>query len=374
MESEIRWIRDSTALTELVGRVGSGPLSLDTEADSMHHYPEKVCLVQLSLGGRDYLVDPLSGVDPRILDPVLREPTVRKILHGADYDLRVLHRDFGLEVRGLFDTMVAARLVGERVFGLAALLESRFGVRVDKRFQRADWSRRPLPEEMQRYAVADTRHLEPLADRLEEELQRLGRSAWAEEEFRRLEGVRWSERSDDEPFRRIKGASALDRRALGVLRELVAVREEEARRCGRPPFRVMPSETLLRIASAAPRDRRALSRIRGLPTAWKRDRGADRVLDAIRRVMELPETELPEMRASRRRKRDVAFERKLRALCRERDAVAETLGIEPSVLAPKAALQQALELLEQGRDPRGAADLRRWQADLLRPSFGRLGA
>ena len=188
----IAWIRETGNLSDTLAAVGAGPLALDTEADSLHHYPEKVCLVQLTFGGADHLVDPLAGVDLAPLGRILADRAVTKILHGSDYDLRVLHRDFGLELVGLFDTMIAARLTGERSFGLAALLETHFGIKLEKKFQRADWSLRPLTAEMESYAALDTRHLEALAGRLGEQLEQLGRTAWAEEEFRALEGVRWS--------------------------------------------------------------------------------------------------------------------------------------------------------------------------------------
>ena len=145
---DIGWIRDGDALAATLAELGDGPLALDTEADSFHHYPEKICLIQISTGSGTSLIDPLAGVELSALGAVLEDPALPKVLHGADYDLRLLRRDHGLQVRKLFDTMIAARLTGETRFGLASLLEGHLAVRLDKRFQRADWSRRPLPREM----------------------------------------------------------------------------------------------------------------------------------------------------------------------------------------------------------------------------------
>src|SRR4029079_2620570 len=151
--------------------------------------------------------DPLVGVSLEPLRPLLQDRGVAKVMHGADYDLRLLARDHAVDVAGVFDTMIAARLTGERAFGLAALLEKHLGVRLDKSHQRADWSRRPLPPAMAAYAVEDTRHLAELGTRLRARLAELSRLSWAEEEFRRLEGVRWAESAEPEPWRKIKGAS-----------------------------------------------------------------------------------------------------------------------------------------------------------------------
>lgn len=371
MERTPEWITETARLEALVRQVGRGPVALDTEADSLHHYPEKVCLVQLHFGGAPYLLDPLAGLDLAALGPLLADRGVLKIFHGADYDLRVLQRDFGLEVRGLFDTMVAARLVGERAFGLAALLERHFGVHLDKSHQRADWSRRPLPPAMILYAALDTRYLEDLAGKLTGELERLGRTRWAEEEFRRLETVRWNDEPDAEAYRRIKGSARLGRRGLAALKELVACREAEARRRGRPPFKVLSNDALLRVAGELPASE---SELDGLPTAWRSGRLARSLLAAVRAARELPETELPELRSGRRPAKNAVREARLRRLRRERDALAASLGIESSVLAPRSVLERAVDALEAGQRPEDVPDLRVWQAGLLGPVFARFRA
>lgn len=371
MSERVEWIRDQAALASRLRRIGDGPLGLDTEADSLHHYPEKVCLVQLSFGGADLLVDPLAGIDLAALAPVLADRRVRKILHGADYDLRVLHRDFDLTMTGLFDTMVAARLTGETAFGLADLLAKHLGVRLDKRFQRADWSQRPLPEAMERYAVLDTRHLEPLAAVLSDRLRSLGRMEWAAEEFEELERVRWKGNRDSEAFRRVKGSASLDRRQLATLRELHAMRERRARQRDRPPFKILRDDMLLAVARSAPRDGAALAGVRGLPSAWRSGPRARLLLDAVRRGLEAPASMLPEPRSRRQRpsRMNSRQQARLQELRRFRDGLARDLGLEPSVIAPRAVLEGMVLSADRGADPAAAVDLRRWQLELLRPAL-----
>jgi ribonuclease D len=372
MNPTTHWISTTGQLEALVDGLGTGPLALDTEADSLHHYPERVCLVQLQAGGESYLIDPLASVDLAPLARPLADRSILKLLHGADYDLRGLHRDFGLEIRGLFDTMIAARLVGKTSFGLAALLRDHFGLCLDKKYQRADWSRRPLPAAMVRYAALDTLYLEPLAAKLREGLQGLDRIAWAEEEFRRLEDVRWRDEPDPEAYRRIKGASTLGRRGLAALRELATRREAEARKRGRPPFKVLSNDVLVRLARRLPSNADDLAEIEGFPSAWRTGHLSRLVLDAARVAKDLPDEDLPHQRSRKRPSRSPGHEARLRGLCKARDVVAASLGLEPSVLAAKSVLEQALLAREHGEPPESVPGLRRWQADLLRPAFDQI--
>ena len=370
MAERVEWIRDETSLGARLREIGRGPLGLDTEADSLHHYPEKVCLIQLSFGGADLLVDPLAGVDLSVLSPILTDGGLRKILHGADYDLRVLGRDFGLRVKGLFDTMVAAKLTGESAFGLAGLLDKHLGVRLDKRFQRADWSQRPLPEAMERYAVLDTRHLEPLAVLLEDRLRGLGRIEWAAEEFRALERVRWTDKPDQEGFRRVKGSSGLDRRQLGTLRELHAMRDRVARERDRPPFKILRNEALLSVARCAPRDGAELENVSGLPATWRSGGRARLLLQAVRRGLEQSSAALPEPRPrSRGRRINTRQQARLLELRQFRDRVAGELALDPAVVAPRAVLEGVTLRMDRGEDPAETPELRRWQLELLRPAL-----
>ncbi len=369
MDHEIEWVRDAGSLATLLVRIDAGPIALDVEGDSLHHYPEKVCLLQISVAGHDYLLDPLAGMDLDGLGSVLADPSVTKILHGADYDLRVLDRDFGFRVNGLLDTMIAARLVGERSFGLAALLEKHFGVALDKRFQRADWSKRPLSAAMEAYAAMDTRYLARLAELLGVRLDESGRSAWAGEEYERLSAVRFNENDDPEAFRRVKGSAELPRRGLAILRELFAMREREARRRDRPPFRVLQNETLLGLSRKAPR---AVSELDRVPVAWRGGKAATMLLQAIRRGLDCPEGELPDPRRKRRKRDPEGVGNRWPRLRDERDAVARQLDLEPSVLATRTALEDALRRVLEGLDPADTPELRRWQLGLLLPALERV--
>lgn len=367
---DVRWIERTEALEQVLARLGPGPLALDTEADSFHHYREKVCLVQLSAGDLDLLVDPLAGLDPAPLAPLLADPARRKILHGADYDVRMLHRDFGMEIRGLFDTMIAARLCGERAFGLAALLARHFGVELDKRFQRADWSKRPLSSPMKDYALADTRHLEPLAEILGEELERLGRTEWAGEEFERVAGVRWAgERSSDEMLQRLKGVGTLDRRGLAAAHELLVLRDRTARRRDLPAFRILRDDVLLELAHSSPKWPDDLRGVAGLGRAWLYGPGRRELLDALERGRSVPRERLPLPPARPARRSNPEMEKRIKQLCRERDRVGQELGLEPSLLASRATLEKVLRHLDDGGAIDAAPGLSGWQASLLAPMF-----
>lgn len=368
MSEPIVPLETDEALQRAVERIGAGPLAVDTEADSFHSYRERVCLVQMTYGGEDVIVDPLAGVDLSALAAPLADPSIRTILHAADYDLRLLQRDHGLEVRGLFDTMIAARLVGERRFGLAPLLEANFGIAVDKSMQRADWSKRPLTPAMLDYAARDTRHLEALADRLERRLEGTGRTAWAREEFERLELVRWSEDEDREPgFRRVRGSGRLVPRELAVLRALWEVRDAHARSRDVAVFRVMRDDALLELARRAPATRDDLQRIGVVPRPWRRGERAASLLDAIERAMALSDDELPQREERRSRRPPPEVEARVKALAKRRDELAERLEIESPLIAPRRVLEALLEAREQDRDPAAVDGLRRWQAELLLP-------
>ena len=359
------WIESTEALSGWIAGLPAGPLAVDTEADSFHHYREKVCLVQLSAADAHALVDPLGEVDLSPLRAPLADAEVRKVLHGADYDIRLLTRDFDLPITGLWDTMIAARLAGEPALGLASLLETHLGVTLDKKHQRADWSRRPLPPELRAYAVDDTRHLVRLAAIFEERLHELGRTAWMREECLRLEKVRWREResADPEAFRRTKGAKSLDRLGLSVLRELWAWRDAAALRRDRPHFRVMRDETMLAIAKARP------ATIAELAAIGKVSSAVD-VLAAVAAGIALPESSWPEVRVEVRVRLEPAVESRIALIKARRDELAKALALDPSVVATRGVVEDLAKRWVAGEDPWVSAELRQWQAELLRPALG----
>lgn len=369
MHAGIRWIDTPEGLDALVAELAGAPFALDTEADSFHHYHDKVCLLQITAGCGDVLVDPLAGLDLEPLRAPLEDAAVRKILHGADYDVRILHRDFRIAPRGIFDTMIAARLTGETAFGLAALLEKFLDVRLDKAHQRADWSIRPLPVAMADYAAADTRHLRDLAAILEARLLELGREDWAREEFERTEAVRWKngEQASPDAWRKTKGATSLDRRALAVLRELWLWRDATARGKDRPPFKVLRDEALVALARKRPAGRSELEKVEGIFPGFVRSSGATPLLEAVARGVAVPEADLPPPFEDRRVRPDPEFERRVGVLKARRDAVALELGLEPGMLGGRALLEAIQRRIDAGEDPAATPDLRDWQWRLIGP-------
>jgi len=250
----MEYITTERGLEGVAQRVGTeSALAVDTEAAGYHRYFDRVCLVQISTRSATYVIDTLAvrRLDP--LRPAFEEPSVEIVIHDADYDLRLLSRDFGIRVRGLFDTKVAAQFLGEPSIGLASLVEKYLGIRLEKAFQRADWAQRPLPVEMLEYAAEDTRHLLPLRDLLRAELERRGRLAWAQEEFELQEAIQWTPpAADPDAYLRLKGTRDLQPRQLAVLRELHAWREAVARERDVAPFRVLTNEAMIEIARRMP--------------------------------------------------------------------------------------------------------------------------
>jgi ribonuclease D len=273
-------VADATSLTALVDVLRPEPLlALDSESNSFHVYRERVCLLQVSTRAGDWIVDPLA-VDPRPLGEVLCDGR-EVVLHGADYDVRCLRREYGWRLPGLFDTMAAARRLGRPAVGLAALVEARFGVRLSKSFQRSDWGRRPLAGDQLDYAALDTHYLLPLRDELTSELAQAGKLDEARLEFGRIASAEPRERVfDAEGWRRMRGARDLDATGKAVLRALWIAREERARALDRPPFKVLGDEALLEVARQRPRTAAELGRVRGMTPPVLRKMGDD-VLRAV---------------------------------------------------------------------------------------------
>lgn len=353
----------------LASLAGTRVLALDTEGASFHRFVDRIYLLQLSTERTHAILDPLRlGVLPG-LGALLEAREVEVVFHDADYDLRLLHQDYGWRVTSIFDTRVAAQLLGIRAFGLAALLESHFGVRLDKKHQRADWSMRPLPRDMLEYAAQDTMHLLQLRRRLEDALEKRGRLHWAREEFERLEGTRWSEDDPGTAFLRLKGARDLSRRELAILRELVAWRSDVARELDRSTFRVAGNEVLFTLAREAPATQAALDRVKGLSRSVVARQGRA-ILDAITRGRAVPESELPRFPRGTRWDRDPDHEARVSRLKAARDRHAAELELDPGVLCPR----ERLEAIAR-RNPRNTEELadvpevRRWQVEVLGEDF-----
>ncbi|HQR31003.1 MAG TPA: ribonuclease D [Anaeromyxobacteraceae bacterium] len=264
------FVADPAALASLVRRLEGEPrVALDTESNSFHAYRERVCLLQISIPGEDFIVDPLA-VDVRPLGSVLGGER-ELVLHGADYDVRCLRREFGWDLGRIFDTMIAARRLGMRELGLAALVQAQFGIRLSKEHQRADWGRRPLGREQVRYAALDTHFLLPLHAILDASLSERGAAAEARREFDRIAAARAHERVfDPEGWRKLKGARELDPAGKRALRALWLAREERASALDRPPFKVIPESSMVDLARLRPSDAAGMRAVPGVtPRVWE---------------------------------------------------------------------------------------------------------
>ena len=358
------------AVDQLTTRIANAKeLALDTEGASFHRFVDRIYLLQLSTRDTHAVIDPMPIGKPSGLGRLLEDPSVEVVFHDADYDLRLLEQDYGWKIRHIFDTRIASQLLGYTAFGLAALLERFFGVKLDKKHQRADWSMRPLTADMLDYAAQDTRYLLELKDLMTAELEKMGRLGWAREEFALLEGTRWADETPGMGFLKLKGARDLNRRELAVLRELVPWRDDVARQMDRAAFRVLGNEQLLDIARTQPQSREALAKIKGMPRGILEQRGPE-LVGAVQRALAVPEAELPRFPKAARWDRDPEFDARASALKTARDEAAKRLSLDPGVLCSRDRMEAVArrnpatveELME-------VTELRRWQGGELAPAF-----
>jgi len=345
-----------------------GAIALDLEADSLYSYPEKVCLVQVSTPDDNVILDPLHGAEGMPgLAPLLADREILKVLHGGDYDVRLLKKEFGFELHNLADTMIGAQLLGRQRVGLADLLQEELGVEADKRYQRANWSRRPLPEDMLHYASLDTAYLLPLWRQLSDQLSLLGRLDWAREEFELLEQATPPEERPPSCFD-IKGAHHLLPRQRAALQALLEVREETAKAWGRPPFKVVTNQVLLDWAQNPPSDRREVLQSRGANKGILR-RLAPQVLTAVRTAQSLPVHDCPHRHLPSRPSLSQEEHLRLRRLKKARQTAAQRLGLSAGLLVNT----RTLETLARAA-PGEATDLlhsllKHWQLKAIGPAL-----
>lgn len=346
--ADLSWIAAPNHLEEMAVDLNRHKrLAVDTESNSLHAYKERVCLIQFSTGEKDYLVDPLALKDLSPLGPIFANPQIEKIFHAAEYDLICLKRDYHFQFTNLFDTMLAGRILGRNEVGLASMLEAEFGIHLDKRFQRANWARRPLPAEWQAYARLDTHYLLPLRDRLQAELVSRGRWELAREDFVRMCHADASNggHNNGNPCWRISGSRDLSAQEASVLSELCAFREEQARLSDVPPFKILSNETLLSLAVQQPETFEDLEKMRGLGPWLLKHHGA-RILDAVRRGRTSrpiqPPPSLP------RPKED--YLNRLEALRAWRKQAAEEMGVPSDVILPRDLMEQIAQINPRRRD------------------------
>ncbi len=334
------WVASPAALEELRSGLSQRPeIAVDTESDSLYSYFEKVCLLQFSTRSDDYVADPLA-VPLAPLGPLFEDRGVEKVFHAAEYDLLCLKRDYGFVFHNLFDTMIAARILGWKNIGLGSILQERFGIALNKKMQRADWGHRPLTDEQLAYAREDTHYLLALRDLQRTELEAMGRMDEALEEFERLTRVEPTPRRfDPEAYWNIPGARDLDAAGLGILRELFVFRDAQARREDRPPVKVLSDSTLLRISAAAPRSASELAQLGGTSDYIVQRYGAP-VLRAVERGRAGPQTAPPRPRA-RQAPLDNAARNRLGRLKEWRKERAARRGVAPDVIVSNEVLFSA---------------------------------
>lgn len=326
-------------------------IAVDTEADSLHSYFEKLCLIQISIPGHDFLVDPLAGYSLQPLFDVWQGKEL--VLHGADYDLRLFRRSGFARPTTMFDTSIAARLTGGTEFSLAALLQKHFDLQISKASQKANWARRPLSPQMTDYAVNDTRYLLKLADIYKEELCRLGRWTWFEQSCERaIQAAAVTRERDPESLWRISGSHELSERGSAILRALWHWRDQEAQQVDRPTFHILNNDLLLQSASRADAGERvSIQHLRG-----GRLRRFEESLEA---ALALPKEQWPKFERKARQRATTDQEAKFRSLKQVRDKAATDLKIDPSLIAPKATLER---LAYAGESPES---LLPWQRQVL---------
>jgi ribonuclease D len=364
---EYEYIDTDAGLREVVDRLKGEPLiGADTEAAGYHRYFDRLSLVQLSSRTENFLIDPQAVPDLSPLGELFADPAIEKVFHDADYDLRILDRDAGLSLAGLFDTQVAAAFLGERSLGLGNIAEKHLGLKLPKEHQRADWGERPLTEGMKQYAATDTAHLPALRDRLREELVAKGRLHWAEEEFRRREQTRWEGPDESrEAWMKVKGARDLPPRGMAVLRELYAWREGIAREQDRATFRVLGNQGLIEMSLNPPSGISALKGVTGISEGLAQRRGRE-LMAAVEAGLAVPESELPRWPRSPRWERDPELDARVESLKNARNRRAGELDLDPGFIMSRAQLEEVARAR-----PRSEAELatvsgvRAWQVEAI---------
>lgn len=331
------WISTPDELQSMADRLSrENRLAIDTESNSLHAFREQVCLIQFSITDIDYLLDPLAIKDLSPLSELFSDPTIEKTFHAAEYDLLCLKRDFNFSVINMFDTMQAARILGYPAVGLNNLLNEKFNVNLDKRFQKADWAKRPLPPDQLNYARMDTHYLLDLRDLLDAELKKKDLSALAHEEFERISYGNGQSEQETSTWQRMNGATRLSPSELAVLKELLDWRFSQAKKMNRPVFKIINDKLLISIAETRPNRMDDLMAI-GMTSRQTYIFGND-ILTAVRKGLKAP----PIKRTSTIRP-DQAYMNRLEILRIWRKNTAQKLGVESDVVLPRSFMQSIAE-------------------------------
>lgn len=347
----------------------SDRIAVDTEANSMHHYPERVCLVQVATPQSTHLLDPLALRDLSPLSQALADRGVLKLLHGADYDIRGLNRDWGLTFTNLFDMHIAARFLGQERVGLAGLLQDLLDIEIpkDRKIQRADWSKRPLDDEALQYAAADVCHLFDLHDVMDERLRDLGRDAWVEEECERLSEVRYTPPDLRDTVLALPEARKMEASQRAVLLALYRYREEQARRFDRPPSHVLPPAALAEVASD-PTARLEAHKSLNPKLAQRFGKG---IREAVQEGLSGPPLQRPPPTYPARGRPTQGQTRKLAALKAWRQAQAKELGLEVGLVWPMRNLERLAREPQSFAEEQHSPEVRNWQREHFGSSLKR---
>ena len=310
-------------------------VAVDLEADSMYHYQERVCLIQIATEKISVVIDPLAIKDLSPLKPFFSNPDIQKIFHGADYDVRSLYRDFEIRINNLFDTELACRFLGIKETGLQAVLKMFFNVNVDKKYQKKDWSKRPLPREMMAYASKDVMYLLPLARILIDKLKKIDRMTWVLEECEDLSNVRPVLSNEAPLFMKFKGAGRLKSRSLAVLEALLQFRKRIAEKKDRPFFKIIGNESMMKIVTARPVTLRRLENTKALSNRQISMYGSD-LTKVVAKTLKIPESELPVFPSQKPPVLPNGVPAKIKALKSWRASKASALGIDPGILCNNA--------------------------------------
>jgi ribonuclease D len=361
-------IRTAAELENLAGRLQKEKtIGVDLEADSMYHFKEKVCLVQIATRDINAVIDSLQIRDLSALKPIFNHGEIRKVFHGADYDIRSLFRDFQIIVNNLFDTQLACRFLGIKETSLEAVLRKRYQINLNKKFQRKDWSRRPLPEEMMTYAAEDVRYLVPLAQHLESKLKLMGRLSWVAEECEHLSKVRPVEGEPGALFLHFKGAGKLDRPSLAVLEALLQFRKKIGRKKDKPLFRIVSNGSLMNLAAAKPMSLKHLKKTNALSPDQINMYGRE-IVAAVKAARNIADSALPVYPRKRPPAVSAQIGKRVKALRNWRDFQAKKLDIDPALILTNAlistlATQNPLRINELSK----IAEMKKWQ----RNTFGK---
>ena len=354
-----KFIQTKSALINLAEDLSKEPIiAVDTESNSLFAYQEQVCLIQFTSSKGDVLVDPLALDDLSPLAPIFNAPSIEKIFHAAEYDVMCLRRDFDFKFQNIFDTMVAANILGHETLGLGHILEKEYGIKVDKRNQRANWGIRPLPDKLLSYARLDTHYLIPLRSKYKKELEQKNLLPLAYEDFQRLTKVRFengnhNHKNGADSFWRVKGSHDLTPQQAAVLRELYLYREKVARKTNRPLFKIISDKTLLSIAVQMPTNRENLSRIPGM-SKGQMERHGSQILSTVKKGKRATPPNPP-----KRHHTDREVLRRTDALKHWRKTKAQQMQVTSDVILPRDKLMEIVE-----KNPKDMQELSKLMKDV----------